>query len=466
MWKTKTALILITLFFSFGLARANQSYLPKADLVKGTGPEVYILEKTVRRWIADPETFEHFQYKWTNIKNISDIALAAYPQGRDLDWYDDYPDGSLLRGSGPGVYLIELGQRRWFPNPEIFEGNGFGWKYILDIDDDRLNRIDRGDNITLSEPNRYPETIILEGPEKESILENSEITFKYSGINPLGEARDLSFETYLAGYDTGWQNQSSNYTVTYDLSEESKVYTFYVRAKNEEGYLDPSPASLTFQTGLSPYYKKIEISWLEPSEEDFKDDYLVLRNNDQETINISQWILKTDKETMTIPQAIAKLRYPFSRDDYSDIKLASGDEMIIFMGVSPKGVNFRTNKCTGYFDQDSQFCPSLDKDCPYLEESKYSHLSGVCRNFIDGLSRCQIPDYSEEPEVGKDSQCTKFLNEKFNYQQCYEDYYREIDFFGQKWLIFLNKSIDVLGNNNDRISLRDKNGLLVDRYSY
>jgi hypothetical protein len=458
-------LVLDGLFLDKKDALASNVYLPKTDLIKGTGPEVYILENGVKHWIPDPEAFEHFRYKWTNIKNISDAALAAYPQGENLDKYEDYPEGTLLRGSGPEVYLIELGKRRWFPNPGIFEGNNFGWKYIYDIDDDDLEDFDRGDDMTLSEPNRYPETMILEGPAQGTVLETSEVTFKYSGTNPLGPASDLDFETYLVGYDTKWHNQGSSYTETYDL-EESGTYTFYVRAENEQGYYDPSPVSLSFQIGVSPYYQKVEIRNVYAQEDDFENDYLVLRNNDDQLINITGWTIKTKSGTVTIPQAIERLSYPFSSGDNSDIKLAYKNEIIISVGSSPQGISFRTNKCTGYLDQLSQFEPSLDENCPYLEESAYSHLKKTCRDFIDDLNRCEIPDYSDNWDVSLDSQCTNFLNEKFNYSQCYKDYYQEVNFLEDEWRVFLGKSIDILDNEGDTIILRDKSGLVVDEYSY
>ena len=463
---TLLALIFLGVVFLIKSASASPAYLPKADLIKGSGPEVYVLENGTRRWIPNPETFEYRGYKWTNIKIISDVLLLSYPQGNDLSKYSDYPEGTLLKGSGPEVYLIELDKRRWFPNPVIFEGNNFGWKYIYDIDDDKLDRINQGDNITLSEPNRYPETIILEGPAQGAILETAEVDFKYSGTNPLGETSDLKFETYLVGHDTRWHSQYSSDTETYSLSEENKVYTFYVRAKNKQGYYDPSSASLSFQIGVSPYYQKVEIRNVHAKEDDFTNDYFVLRNNNDQTINITEWTIETSGETITIPQAIKKLSYPYSENSQLDIELAQRDEVIISMGLAPDGVNFRTNKCAGYLDQLSQYSPSLDENCPYLDESKYSYLEKPCCDFIDGLSRCEIPNYTGVPYVCIDSQCTGFLNEKFNYSQCYEDYEKEVDFLEDEWRVFLNKSIDILDNDSDTLILRDADGLVVDEYSW
>ena len=467
MRKLKVIPILLSLIFLGSIALTSNAYLPKADLIKGTGPEVYVLENGVKRWIPDQEVFEHRRYKWTNIKIISDLVLDGYPQAENLDIYDDYPEGTLLRGSGPEVYLIELGKRRWFPNPEIFEGQDYGWKYIYQIDDDKLEAIIKGDNITLTEPNRYPNTIILEGPAKGKVLENTKVTFKYSGTDPLGEAGYLTFETYLNNYDSGWQNQYSNYTETYNLSGKSKAYTFFVRAKNEYGYYDPSPASLSFRIGVSPYYQEILFNQVEPDKQDFTNDYIVLRNgSDPKTINITDWTIETSLKTITISQAAKKLTYPYFKSSQVDIDLAEGDKVVISAGLAPDGVNFRANKCTGYLDQLFQYEPSLDEGCPYLHESEYNHLTNNCQDFIDDLSRCAIPDYSGNYEVSSDSECTSFLTEKFNYSQCYQNYYQEADFLSDKWRVFLGKSIDVLDNDHDTIILRDKDGLLVDEYSY
>jgi len=45
------------------------------------------------------------------------------------------------------VYLIELGKKRWIPSPSVFINNNFGWKYILEIDDDDLDDYDLGDYV-------------------------------------------------------------------------------------------------------------------------------------------------------------------------------------------------------------------------------------------------------------------------------------------------------------------------------
>jgi len=463
--KIKSIILSIIILGTAFNAWASNVYLPKVDLIKGNGPEVYVLELGIRHWIPDIETFNHFNFKWENIKTYFDSTVNSYLQEKDWEKNNDYPEGSLVKGSGPKVYLIELGEKRWIPSPRVFEGNNFGWKYIINIDDDDLDDIDLGENLTLSESNRYPETTILSGPTQGEVLEKSEITFKYSGINPLGETSDLEFETFLTHEDSRWQNQRDDYTEDYDL-EQNGAYTFYARAKNEQGYYDPSPAYRSFNMGLSSYYDKIKIEEVSPEEDDFRDDYLILENNEDEIIDITGWTIEVKSGTITIPQAVKKLTYSSCSCSNYNIELDDGDEIIISAGLSPIGKNFRTNKCAGYLDQLSQYNPSLDENCPDLEESEYSHLKSSCQDFIEDLDSCEIPDYSDNFEVSIDNQCTGFLNDKFNYSQCYEDYYQDADFFEGRWRIFLSRSIDIFDDSGDTIILKDNSGLTVDEYSY
>ena len=471
MWtKTIILILLAGLFFQTGLfniqkTSAAQVYLPKADLVKGSGYKVYILENGVRRWIPDIRTFEYFKYNWKSIKTISDDLLNSYLEADNIKRYRSYPEGSLIKGLGPEVYLIELGKRRWIPNPNIFNKYGFDWSKIITLDDKGLNKIKKSNNLKYSESRKYPSTVILKGPEQGEVIQGSEVSFTYSGTNPLGAKRDLSFETFLVGYDKRWRSSSRD-SKTYRLPKESGSYTFYVRAKNKQGYLDSTPVKTSFQVGVSPDYQKVEIRRVRYKEKDFGDDYIIVRNQNRDTINITGWIIETDRARITIPQAINRLKHPFSRGDSSDIRLAYREQALISVGPSPRGVSFRTNQCTGYLDQTERFYPSLDEDCSRLDESEYDHLNSACVNFIKRLKRCEIPDYSSSSAVSADSQCTSFLNEKFNYQACYLDHCQEVDFFEKEWRVFLNRSIDVFDDSSDKIILKDRRGLVVDRYSY
>jgi hypothetical protein len=444
---------------------AEQDYLPKSSLIKGTGPKVYVLENRVKRWIPSPDVFNNFKYRWENINLISDALLGYYPEGEELGKYDDYPEGSLLKGAGPEIYLVENGKRRWITSPAVMEKYQLEWRNIIQVDDKDLNKIEKGDSAGTTESNRHPDAFILEGPKEGESVQAGEITFKFSGTNPLGKASDLTFETYLKGYDTRWQGQSSA-TETYKL-DQGKTYTFYVRAKNKEGYYDLSPAWRNFRLGVSPYYGKVEIDEVQPEEDNFEQDYLVLRSDDREIINISGWTIKNkNNESFTIPRAAEKFNGSAAGSQKIDIILNDGDEVIVSARANTVQGNFRVNKCSGYLGETNDFNPELDIDCPETSESQYSYLKKTCREYIDDLNQCEIPDYSKNFDVAADSQCTAFLNDNFNYSQCFKKYGQDVDFLTDEWRLFMGKTKDFFDDYEDKITLTDSNGLLVDEYSY
>jgi hypothetical protein len=55
------------------------------------------------------------------------------------------PDGSLIKASNaPEVYVIAQGQRRWIPDAQTFEIDGFNWNAIQVLDPATVNAIPRG----------------------------------------------------------------------------------------------------------------------------------------------------------------------------------------------------------------------------------------------------------------------------------------------------------------------------------
>lgn len=58
-----------------------------------------------------------------------------------------YLDGQLVQGTGPEVYVIESGQRRWIPDPRTFDLLGYNWNAILHIPEPDLEQIPTGPQI-------------------------------------------------------------------------------------------------------------------------------------------------------------------------------------------------------------------------------------------------------------------------------------------------------------------------------
>lgn len=57
---------------------------PDGTLLQGTDPKVYIMAQSERHWIPDPATFQAKGYDWSAIQRVSDAVLAAIPEGAPI----------------------------------------------------------------------------------------------------------------------------------------------------------------------------------------------------------------------------------------------------------------------------------------------------------------------------------------------------------------------------------------------
>jgi len=124
----KTLIFIIAIFTVLSLAIVPKTVRAMPDegvLIKGLTEKVYVIEHGLKRWIKTADVFNALGYSWTNIKLVPENTLNDIPPGQDITHSYQYPDGTLVKGDGPPVYLIEKDEARWIPNPQIFTANGF-----------------------------------------------------------------------------------------------------------------------------------------------------------------------------------------------------------------------------------------------------------------------------------------------------------------------------------------------------
>jgi hypothetical protein len=117
---------------------------PDGTLLKASGPQIDLIQGHERRWIPDPPTFNYMGLDWNAVQTISDANWNAIPVGPPLP---SRSDGTLLKDSNPPVYVMQVGERRWIPDPATFNALGYNWgaiQYVLDAD---LNAIPLGPQI-------------------------------------------------------------------------------------------------------------------------------------------------------------------------------------------------------------------------------------------------------------------------------------------------------------------------------
>lgn len=217
----------------------------------------------------------------------------------------------------------------------------------------------------------------------------------------------------------------------------------------------------------------MEISFVRTSASGPGEEYIVIKRSgfsfsgDEagETVDISGWTIENGRGTRyTIPVAF---NIPNANVPAGPIKLGSGDEVIVVSGSSTFGSSFRENMCTGYFAEFHEFAPPLDESCPEFsrDELLRQGLNSVCVEAVGNTPRCrQVRIGFEQSAAG--NECVDFVGMHLNYAGCLRDNRSRDDFFGKTWRVFLNSRQNIWDSLHDRAILRNKEGAIIDEYSY
>ncbi len=106
-------------------------------VLKGSGPDIYVLEDDKLRWISSLEAFEFFGYRWEQVHVVDDSFLEKFERGR--------PIHVLLKCQGsPHIYALENGQKRWIKDIPTFEAQGYVWEDVKLVSCDYLRSLPDG----------------------------------------------------------------------------------------------------------------------------------------------------------------------------------------------------------------------------------------------------------------------------------------------------------------------------------
>ncbi len=116
----------------------GKEFYEDGTLIKAKDPEVYVMYDR-RKWhIPDPESFNIMGYDWGKVQNIEEDSLRNIPIGYQLP---RLRNGMLIRGTGPEVYVIEYKRKHHIPDRETFESKGYKRSDIIKIPDWVLEQI-------------------------------------------------------------------------------------------------------------------------------------------------------------------------------------------------------------------------------------------------------------------------------------------------------------------------------------
>lgn len=168
---------------------------------------------------------------------------------------------------------------------------------------------------------------------------------------------------------------------------------------------------------------------------------------------------------MVIPRGI-EVYSPYGPGVERDIALARGEVAYIFSSASPLGRNIKLNKCAGYLENSLDFTPALPRSCPRdANRAEIVNLKGKCQDYILSLGTCAEPDINHR-DVIDDRECQVYLVERYGYRGCFDRYSGDADFLSGEWHVWAKELFPDLDDRHDRVLLFDREGLLVDLYTY
>lgn len=92
-------------------------------VLKGSGPEIYVLEKDRLRWISSLDAFEHMGLTWEDVHVVQDQYLTRFEKGA--------PIHVLLKcRTRPHIYRLESGEKRWIKDIDTFISEGHVWEDV------------------------------------------------------------------------------------------------------------------------------------------------------------------------------------------------------------------------------------------------------------------------------------------------------------------------------------------------
>jgi hypothetical protein len=222
------------------------------------------------------------------------------------------------------------------------------------------------------------------------------------------------------------------------------------------------PAGYTLAQ-LSPYFQKVRLSGVSAGTSYYYGTITLSDNNYNSTgtIDITGWQIKSQDSGEYIPQAIA-VYDPSGLTPASDILMKVGDTVYLYSTSAP--FNLRLNECIGYVAHVADFVPALPLNCPQINQSQIENFTGACQNYIDSLWGCQAPDMSNSEIPRTDYACQDYLENNFTYKSCFQAHDGDANFLSSQVWVWTGSN--VVDQYHDTVKLLDRNGLLVDIYTY
>jgi peptidoglycan hydrolase-like amidase len=214
--KFRLALGLLSTLFYEGEPKAAQVPKPgithpDGSLIKGSATTVYLVEEGRKRPIPSTGVLES-RFEPREVVAVSDQTLGTYPEGQPVT----YKDGSLLNAPGGPVWVVSDGKRLGFSSAQIFEELGYSWPAILPVAENELKLLPEGPPITQvtgTHPNGTvikgggSEVYLVEGGEKRLIFSQTIFSSRFRERD-IVSVSDAELGVYPVGQKLGFRDGS------------------------------------------------------------------------------------------------------------------------------------------------------------------------------------------------------------------------------------------------------------------
>lgn len=147
--------------------------------------------------------------------------------------------------------------------------------------------------------------------------------------------------------------------------------------------------------------------------------------------------------------------------------LEPGAAAVVASGISPVGVSFHLNRCSGYLAQLEQFTPTLSSACPAGAEIPIAQgADAECFSYLNSLPSCRFPGGPAAQNPGVPENCRRLASEVLSYNGCVSTFKNSPGFALPEWRLYLTLSAPVWKPTHDTIRLLDNAGRVVDVLSY
>ncbi len=105
---------------------------------------VFLIENGLRRPVSDGITLISHGYSWANVVTISATEMSYVPLGPAVPYYAHFRDGKMVMISTNGVYSVQSGQKRPFPDGATFLSYGYKLSDVVTISATEISYIPLG----------------------------------------------------------------------------------------------------------------------------------------------------------------------------------------------------------------------------------------------------------------------------------------------------------------------------------